>query len=72
VARVRADDPELLRYLGRMGLYPGAAVVIQRREPFGGPLFLRVAGAEHAVGREVAESVFVQPVSGDGQEEEVI
>jgi DtxR family Mn-dependent transcriptional regulator len=72
VARVRADDPELLRYLGRLGLYPGVSVVIQRREPFGGPLFLRVAGIEHAIGREVAEGVFVQPVSGGGQEDEVI
>jgi DtxR family Mn-dependent transcriptional regulator len=62
VARVRANDPELLRYLGRLGLYPGATVAIQGREPFAGPLFIRVEEAEHAIGREVAESVYVQPV----------
>jgi DtxR family transcriptional regulator, Mn-dependent transcriptional regulator len=61
VARVRANDPELLRYLGRLGLYPGATVAIQGREPFAGPLFIRVGETEHAIGREVAESVYVHP-----------
>jgi DtxR family Mn-dependent transcriptional regulator len=59
VARVRANDPELLRYLGRLGLYPGAAVAIRGREPFDGPLFIRVGDSEHAIGHAVGESVYV-------------
>src|SRR2546425_3585686 len=40
VARVRDSDPELLRYVGQLGLYPGAAVCVRSREPFSGPLFI--------------------------------
>src|SRR3989440_3007814 len=29
VARVQNNDPELLRYLGRLGLYPGAVVCVR-------------------------------------------
>ena len=54
------NDPELLRYLGRLGLYPGAAVCVRRREPFSGPLFIRVGETEHAIGREVGDSVYVR------------
>jgi DtxR family Mn-dependent transcriptional regulator len=64
VARVQSDDPELLRYLGQLGLYPGAPVCIHRREPFSGPLFIRVGDNEHTIGREVGDSVFVQVVAG--------
>jgi DtxR family transcriptional regulator, Mn-dependent transcriptional regulator len=60
VARVQNDDPELLRYLGRLGLYPGAAVCVRRREPFSGPLFIRVGDTDHAIGREVGDSVYVR------------
>src|SRR6266851_2508365 len=60
VARVQNNDPELLRYLGRLGLYPGAAVCVRRREPFSGPLFIRVGETEHAIGREVGDSVYVR------------
>lgn len=63
VARVRANDPELLRYLGQLGLYPGARVAIRGREPFSGPLFIRVGETEHVIGREVGESVYVHSPS---------
>src|SRR5216683_2799454 len=46
--------------LGRLGLYPGAAVCVRRREPFSGPLFIRVGETEHAIGREVGDSVYVR------------
>jgi DtxR family Mn-dependent transcriptional regulator len=62
VARVRDSDPELLRYLGQLGLYPGAAVCIRSREPFAGPLFVRVGDAEHAIGSVVGDSVYVRLV----------
>jgi len=61
VARVQNNDPELLRYLGRLGLYPGAIVCVRSREPFSGPLFICVGDSEHAIGREVGDSVYVRP-----------
>lgn len=63
VARVQSSDPELLRYLGQLGLYPGAEVRLQGREPFSGPLFIRVGEVEHAIGREVGDRVYVHAAS---------
>lgn len=57
--RVNTSDAALLRYLGELGLYPGARVEVLAVAPFGGPLTLRLGGSEHALGREVAGFVSV-------------
>ncbi len=62
VARVRDDDPALLRYLGELGIVPGASLTVTSQSPFEGPLHIRVGGApapSHALGREVTSQVFV-------------
>ncbi len=60
VERVWDRDPEMLRYLGGLGLYPHASVEVIERFPFGGPLRLRVLGQEHIIGRELANAVNVR------------
>ncbi len=60
VERVWDRDPEMLRYLGGLGLYPNASVEVIERFPFGGPLRLRVLGQEHIIGRELANAVNVR------------
>ena len=45
VCRVLDDDAALLRYLETLGLVPGASVSVEGREPFGGPLIVRVAAS---------------------------
>jgi DtxR family Mn-dependent transcriptional regulator len=59
VRRVTDGDPEMLRYLGHLGLYPDTQVEMVVKEPYGGPLRVRVSGSEHAIGRELAVNVFV-------------
>lgn len=59
IGRVTDGDPEMLRYLGRLGLYPETDVRMVMKEPFGGPLRVEVGGHEHAIGRELAANVFV-------------
>ncbi len=61
VRRVTDGDPALLRYLGSLGLYPDTEVTMVSKEPFGGPLCVRVSGREHHIGRELAANVFVAP-----------
>ncbi|MFB6286402.1 MAG: metal-dependent transcriptional regulator [Candidatus Bipolaricaulia bacterium] len=61
VAEVSDHDPELLRYLGSLGLYPQASVRLIDRAPYNGPLTLVVDGEERILGREAAEHVFVTP-----------
>jgi DtxR family transcriptional regulator, Mn-dependent transcriptional regulator len=60
VVRVSDRDPEQLRYLGGLGLYPGAAVTVCEVLPFDGPLRLRVNNQEHIIGRPLAAAVFVR------------
>ena len=59
VERVTDGDPAMLRYMGDLGLYPDTAIEMVAKEPFGGPLRVRVSGSEYAVGRELADNVFV-------------
>jgi DtxR family Mn-dependent transcriptional regulator len=62
VERVSDDDPEVLRYLAGVGVTPGARVVVVRRGPLAGPLFVRVAeraDETEALSRELAEAVWV-------------
>jgi len=59
IARVAEDQPELLRYLSSLGLVPEAGVTVKSIAPFGGPHLVRIGESEYAVGREVADRVFV-------------
>lgn len=60
VAEVSDHDPELLRYLGEMGLFPQTKLRLISAAPFQGPLTIEIGGREQAVGREVAGQVLVE------------
>jgi DtxR family Mn-dependent transcriptional regulator len=59
VTRVQSHDAALLRYFGELGLYPGAAVHVLEVAPFDGPLTVQIGRRREALGRGVAEQVFV-------------
>lgn len=59
IERVSDRDPEKLRYLGSLGLYPSAHALILERFPFDGPLRVEIGGTEHILGRDLARSVHV-------------
>jgi DtxR family transcriptional regulator, Mn-dependent transcriptional regulator len=59
VRRVTDGDPQMLRYLGQLGLYPHTPVHMLGREPYGGSLHVRVGDREQSVGPQLAEQVFV-------------
>ncbi len=61
ISRVRTHDPDLLRYLGNLGLYPGTPVTLLRREVLGCPVRLRVGRHEHILGARVAGILWVEP-----------
>lgn len=66
VRRVNGRDPEMLRYLGTLGLYPEAKVTLLECAPYGGPVRVLVDGIERAIGPEVARCVFVA-AEGEGR-----
>ncbi len=63
-ARVRVESvteelPEILRYLGEIGVRPGVALALVRKAPLGGPLTIDVGGTQHAISLELARMVMV-------------
>jgi DtxR family transcriptional regulator, Mn-dependent transcriptional regulator len=62
IERVSDRDAERLRYLAELGIVPGAAVQVIAREPFGGPIALRVDDVSRTIGQELASSVLVSLV----------
>lgn len=62
VSRVRDQDPELLRYLEKIGLLPGVKVEVKKKEPFNGPITILIEETEQALGHEMATKIFVAPL----------
>jgi DtxR family Mn-dependent transcriptional regulator len=64
VARVRDDNPDLLRYLAELGIIPNVLLTVAEKAPFDGPLHIRVGElaekSTHALGKEVTDHIFVE------------
>jgi DtxR family transcriptional regulator, Mn-dependent transcriptional regulator len=58
--RVSDADPAMLRFLGERGIAPGAEVEVIERQPFDGPLYVRVADDVHVLGAVLARAMRVR------------
>jgi DtxR family Mn-dependent transcriptional regulator len=58
--RISDSEPEMLRFLGERGIVPGARVELVERQPFDGPLFVRVGDDVHVLGATLARAMRVQ------------
>lgn len=72
IRRVVDTDPELLRYLAKLGLRPDKHVNVMTKEPFEGPIFLQVEGEKHHVGHQVASNVLVECLIAENADREII
>ena len=61
ISRVPDRDPEQLRYLGELGVIPGAIVTVLEKLPFDGPIRAQVGADEHLFGRPLAARINVAP-----------
>jgi DtxR family Mn-dependent transcriptional regulator len=61
VMRVSDKDAQRLRYLGSLGIVPGALVEVVQRAPYGGPIAMLAEGTQRQVGPELAAQVIVGP-----------
>jgi DtxR family transcriptional regulator, Mn-dependent transcriptional regulator len=68
VVRVHDDDPARLRYLGELGLVPGAVIAVLARGPFDGPITLRIGSGpratEQVIGPALARGVLIESAVG--------
>ena len=62
--RVSDSDPEMLRYLDEEGIVLGERLEVMRRQPFGGPVFVRVRERELALGGELARAMRIELEQG--------
>jgi DtxR family Mn-dependent transcriptional regulator len=65
VLRVVTSEPERLRYLAKLGLKPGSILSLVDRQPFHGPITVRVGHKEAVLGHEMAALLWCQPAGGD-------
>lgn len=67
VVEVTTGDPEHLRYLGSLNLYPGSSVTVVAREPFQGPLTIEVNGSSRVLDYALAGQIRIEGgAPGDG------
>jgi len=59
VVEVDDRDPELLKYLGGLKLFPGTEIEVAQIEPWEGPLMLKVNGKDIVLGRRAATHIRV-------------
>ena len=60
LARVSDADPEMLRYLAARDIVPGTRVRVVDKQPFGGPLTVRVEDAVHVLGGGIASAMRIE------------
>ena len=60
ILRVRDSNSEALRFLHQLGMRLGTVVEVIEKQPFNGPITLKIGGKTEAIGRELASHVFVE------------
>ncbi len=59
VKQVSDCDPELLRYLGEIGIYPEVRLHILEKAPFGGPLLVKIGEGKHHLGGTLTDNIMI-------------
>jgi DtxR family transcriptional regulator, Mn-dependent transcriptional regulator len=58
--RVSDSDPEMLRYLSARAIRPGQSIAVREKQPFGGPLIVRIARRDHPLGGLLAQAMRIR------------
>jgi len=61
VRRVSDNDPEVLRYLAEIGVFPEVEISVLKKAPFNGPIHIEVNHNKHSLSEELARQIFVIP-----------
>jgi len=62
--RVSDSDPEMLRYLAEQGIALGDRLQVAGRQPFEGPVFVRVGEREYPIGGRLARAMRIELEEG--------
>lgn len=61
VGLVSDRDPEVLRYLASIGIYPRVKISVVKKAPFNGPLRVQINETDHNLSEELARQIYVIP-----------
>ena len=67
ISRVRTHDPDELRYLAELGLFPQAEFELRHRALPNGPFRIQFGRREHVLGFNLASALYVEVVAGAGE-----
>jgi DtxR family Mn-dependent transcriptional regulator len=59
INRVSDDDPDKLRFMAKLGLFPNVKLRITYKSPFDGDISIKVGSSYHRLPRDVARSIYV-------------
>lgn len=59
IGRVKDQDPELLRYLEKIGIIPGVKIEVLEKAPFNGPVKVLLEDKEEVIGHNIASEVYL-------------
>jgi DtxR family Mn-dependent transcriptional regulator len=62
VEQVSDRDPEMLRYLGKIGIYPEVELNVIEKAPFGGPLTVKIGKQQHHLGEGLTDHILISHV----------
>jgi len=62
VRQVSDKDPEKLRYLAGIGIYPEVEIAVVEQAPFEGPLLIKVGDGQYYLSRALTDSIFVAEI----------
>lgn len=62
IEQVSDRDPEMLRYLGNLGIYPEVEIDVLEKAPFDGPLLIKLGNNQHHLGQTVTDNILVSTV----------
>jgi DtxR family Mn-dependent transcriptional regulator len=60
IAAILQEEPQLLRYLAALGLFPKTELEVEEVAPLGGPIVVKVGASRYALGREVASRILIR------------
>ena len=59
ISRVSDDDPQKLRYMAELGLFPNVKLYVTDKPLFEGDLSIKVGSSNHRLPRDIAKSIYV-------------
>jgi DtxR family Mn-dependent transcriptional regulator len=59
ISRIKAHEPEKLRYFARLNMRPGTPMTLVDQAPFNGPMRIAIEKYEHVIGYDLASEVRV-------------